>query len=491
MRADVDFESYAAARWHPVVWTLVLLGVPPGHAATLAREALAQRRSEWSHQDAFDDLDAELYRAVLDRKHRDGAAWWAEPPIDDQLWTELEPELDRLTPAQREWLILRHVAELPESYAAAVIGEEPDLPRGVPTGERLRDVTRSVPIQQPDLEQVAAMAGSLRDRRRRRGLLGTLALLGLGGAVALVVALTAGDEPATSPSRPLDPVEVTRAATGAAIPWYAEGQLHLRFFVLDIPDLRDVASINNGAVYTDSEGDLIQVEDQGERSRLATIGLDGTFVASDEDGLVAWLAAEEDSTLVVRSLTARSDVLRVDVQGSGRVIAVDSGSVFVHDDRGDVEISIETEEVTRLDEAGLLDVASKVRIFQEAPTRIHVVQPLFDIEFAWPGERAQLSEDGNFALAWVGDEVAIYDTRSGDQLVPDLAPNSSVLAAEFGPDETITYLVLQRRSSSGTVDVRSCSLGLVYLPSGVPAPTCLEEPAGYYRGVDTDLLLAR
>ena len=64
MRADVDFESYAAARWHPVVWTLALLGVPPGHAATLAREALAQRRSEWSHQDAFDDLDAPVARVT-------------------------------------------------------------------------------------------------------------------------------------------------------------------------------------------------------------------------------------------------------------------------------------------------------------------------------------------------------------------------------------------------------------------------------------------
>ena len=98
---------------------------------------------------------------MLDLKHHDDSAWWAEPAYDDELWTELEPELDRLAPAQREWLVLRHVAELPESYIAAVVGEpDPGGRSGVPTGERLREVARLIPVPPPDLEQVVAVAGS-------------------------------------------------------------------------------------------------------------------------------------------------------------------------------------------------------------------------------------------------------------------------------------------------------------------------------------------
>ena len=37
-------------------------------------------------------------------------------------------------------------------------------------------------------------------------------------------------------------------------------------------------------------------------------------------------------------------------------------------------------------------------------------QPLLDIAYTWPGENAQLSEEGTFALAWVDGGLAIYDT---------------------------------------------------------------------------------
>lgn len=491
MRADVDFASYAAARWHPVVWTLALLGVPPGHAATLAREAFAQRRSEWSRQDAFDDLDAELYRTVLEHKRRDRAAWWAEPPIDDELWTEIEPTLDSLTSAQREWLVLRHVAELPESYAVAVAGEEPELPSGVPTAERLREAARVVPVQQLDLDQVVAMAGGLQRRRRRRALLGVAGLVGMAGAIALAVILGTGGDPGPSAGRELDPVAVERATTGSAVGWYADGRLHLSHAVLDVPDVRAVATFNNGAVYADGQGDLAQVDDQGERTLLATLGEDGTFVVSDEENLVAWLSDTAEPTLVVHDLLAHSDLATVGIEGTGQVIAIDSGSVFLRDARGDLALSVETGRLEPLGTGSLLDVSSKVRVLQERSGWIRAEQPLFDIVYSWAGDGAQLSEDGNFVQTWVGDRLAIYDTRSGDQVAADVAPRERVLAAEFGPDETITYLLLDRRLSSGMVELRTCSLRVVYLPSGERAPTCVQEAAGVFRGTESDLLLAR
>jgi hypothetical protein len=492
MRVDVDFESYAAARWHLVVRTLVLLGVPPGHAATLARQAFARRRAEWSHQDAFDDLDAELYRTAFDLKHHDDTAWWAEPPFDDELWTELEPELDRLTQAQREWLVLRHVAELTEPCLAAVVGEA-DVPArsGVPTGDRLRDAARSIPVQPPDLEHLVEVAAEQRRHRRRRGF-ALAALLTVAGVVSLLVTVAARDDGDESPTRVLDRVPVERAPTGSAVGWYYDGRLHLEEVILDLPDVRTVATINDGAVYTDDGGRLVQVNDQGQRTVLATIGDDGTFTASDDDGLVAWLPEEEDAELVVRNLTVRTEIERVAVHGHGEVIAIDAGSVFFRDERGDHEVTLETGEVEQQGTDNLIDVSSKVRAFQEGSDTVRVVQPVGDIDHAWPGEGAQLSEEGLFVLTWTQSGFAIHDTRSGDEVAPDVGPGPDTLAAEFGPQNTITYLELETAAPSGVVVVRTCSLGLVFLPSGQRAPECTEEVVGPLRGdVPDHLQLAR
>jgi hypothetical protein len=491
MRMDVDFGSYAAARWHLVVRTLVLLGVPPGRAAELARQALARRRAEWSHLDAFDDLDAELYRAVLDLRRRDPTAWWASPPFDEDLWTEIEPALDRLTPPHREWLVLRHVAELPEAYIAAVVGESRPADRsGVPTGEELRDVARLVPVPPPDTEEVAALAAGLRRRRRRRAVLATAAVLAVAAAVGLVAVThdDAGDEAAI---RELAPVSVERVGTVAAVGWYADGRLHLKDAVLDLPSLRAVGVIDDGAVYLDDRGDLVQVNEQGQRLLLAPIGVDGTFAVSDEDGVVAWLPEAEDAELVVRNLTMRAELGRVRVHGAGRVIAVDAGSVFFRDDEGDQELVLQTGEVVPQNTSNLLDVAAKVRVVQETPDTIRVVQPLFDITYTWPGTGAQLSEEGLFVITRVDGDLTMYDTRSGHEVPVDVGADATVLAAEFGPANTITYLLLDRTTSPGTVVVRTCSQQLVFLPSGERAPKCAQDVVGPYGADAVMLRLAR
>ncbi len=492
MRVDGDFESYAAARWHLVVRTLVLLGVPPGHAATLTRQALVRRKSEWSHQDGFDDLDAELYREVLDLKRHDDAAWWGEPGFDEDLWVEIEPELDRLEPAQREWLVLRHVAELPESYIAAVVGEpDPGVRSGAPSGERLREVARLVPVQAPDLEQVVAMASESVRRHRRRGFAVTAAVIGVAGLVSLVVALSAGDGETGSPGRELALAPVERASSDATVGWYADGRLHLSDVILDLPDLQSVAVINDGAVYLDDGGDLVQVNDQGERTLLDTIGDDGTFAASDSEGLVAWLPEVLDGDLVVRNLAARKEVARVPVSGTAEVIAIDAGSVYFRDDAGDHELKLPGGEVEALGSANLIDVALRVRLFQHLSGVVRMEQPLFDIAYTWPGEDAQISEEGTVVLTWVGDRLAMHDTRSGEWIATDIGPNEGVLDAEFGPDNTIVYLVMNELESGGIVDVRTCSLGRTFLDSGAPAAKCIDEYAGQFSGLDTDLQLAR
>lgn len=283
---------------------------------------------------------------------------------------------------------------------------------------------------------------------------------------------------------------VERTPAVSAVGWYADGRLHLPQVVIDLPDVREVAAINDGAVYTDDSGDLVHVDDQGQRTVLATIGPDGTFVVSDEDGLVAWVADEEDAELVVRDLTARTEAARVSIEGFGAVIAIDSGRVYFRDVTGEHELALETGEVEYLGTANLLDVSLRVQAFQPREDVVVVQRPMVGESQVWPGDGAQLSDDGNFVLTWVDGAVTIYDTRSGDEVPPDLGPYEGVLAAEFGPDNMISYLVMHRQQSNGIVNIRTCSLGRVYLPSGEAAPTCIEEYAGQFRGVDTDLLLA-
>jgi hypothetical protein len=194
----------------------------------------------------------------------------------------------------------------------------------------------------------------------------------------------------------------------------------------------------------------------------------------------------------VRNLTVRSEIERVAVRGYGEVIAIDAGSVFFRDERGDHEVTLETGEVEPQDTDNLIDVSSKVRAFQESSDTVRVVQPLGNIDHAWPGEGAQLSEEGLFVLTWTQFGFAILDTGSGDEVAPDVGPGPDTLAAEFGPRNTITYLELETAASSGIVVVRSCSLGLVFLPSGERAPECIEEVVGPLRGDATDhLQLAR
>lgn len=189
MRDEADFTSYAAARWQRVVCTLVLLGVPPGHASVLAGRAFTLCHQEWEHHDAFDELDAELYRIVLDCKEHDPTDWWEEPPFDDEVWAQVEPVLDRLSPLERTGLLLRHVAGLPELYVSAVLGSR-RVGVSAPTPEELQEVARGVPVAPPDLEAMTRPAPDHPPRRSVRlpVVVGLAALVGV-VVVALLVLL--------------------------------------------------------------------------------------------------------------------------------------------------------------------------------------------------------------------------------------------------------------------------------------------------------------
>jgi RNA polymerase sigma factor (sigma-70 family) len=153
-RDDADFAAYMAARWPFVVRSLMLMGCSQQEAERTAQTGLARCYGSWDRVRKADDVDAHVYRAVLECWHgsrrRRRAAAPAEAPADvpsrlpadrteqasdrashsasDEevsdavlLRHALEKELARLAPEDREPLVLRFVADLAVQQVAEVL----------------------------------------------------------------------------------------------------------------------------------------------------------------------------------------------------------------------------------------------------------------------------------------------------------------------------------------------------------------------------------
>ncbi|MEP9364673.1 SigE family RNA polymerase sigma factor [Nocardioides sp. CN2-186] len=140
-RNDADFAAYMAARWPFLVRSLVLLGCPRHEAEDVVQTGLARCYASWDRVRKADDVDAYVYRTVLNCWHKSRRRrWWGEQPrgelperIEPDQVTDLvllrhalEAELRRLSAEHREVLVLRFVADLSEAQVAEVL----DVPVG-------------------------------------------------------------------------------------------------------------------------------------------------------------------------------------------------------------------------------------------------------------------------------------------------------------------------------------------------------------------------
>jgi DNA-directed RNA polymerase specialized sigma24 family protein len=140
MRNDADFAAYFTARWPLLVRTLVLLGSARREAEELARTGLAHCYAEWDRVLEADDVDAHVYRAVLECWHKALSHRGREEApevlleadtggdLSDQvlLRQALQAQLGRLDAEHREPVVLRFVADLTERQVAEVL----DVPVG-------------------------------------------------------------------------------------------------------------------------------------------------------------------------------------------------------------------------------------------------------------------------------------------------------------------------------------------------------------------------
>jgi DNA-directed RNA polymerase specialized sigma24 family protein len=136
MRHEADFAAYLAARWPAIVRTLVFLGQAQQEAEAVARGALANCYLDWDRVRESDDIEVEVYRAVLDRlRHADTGLppSYSSAPESLQLAADdsdavafrltLQAALARLAPDDRVVVVLRYAAGLLEPQVAEVLDE--------------------------------------------------------------------------------------------------------------------------------------------------------------------------------------------------------------------------------------------------------------------------------------------------------------------------------------------------------------------------------
>lgn len=494
MRDDGDFSAYAVARWPSLVRTLVLLGSRPDVAARQARTALGRLREQWDRRDGLGDLDSHAYRTVLECRRQDRGAWWDDPegtgpaPHDDGPldpgWVDLRRRLDQLTPEERAAVVLPAVADLTPEQVEDVLGRAVGPAPGFV--EALRRAADSTPVPPLVVADIAAAQRLQTRARRRRAWLVSLASL-------VVVAVVGGAWTwwATRPPPPpgLTDAVVAQVENPFSVGWYTDDTLHLARVELRVEALTRFAEWQAGAVYSDATGALIDVREDGRRTRLGEQRRDGSFAVSDEEGLVAWVQDGEVPELRVYDLLARELVGRTELASGDEaaVLAIDDTSVFYVDGASSYEYDLGVGGLTTARPPGLLDVARGTRVYQTDPESIQMSRDSEGVrtDRFQPGRGAQLSPEGDYVLTRIDDggsrlgQVRIYDTRTGEEIDSGLPLDAEVFAAVLGGGGVATYLVElaqdepddgPRLSNSGSLQLTTC-----LVPEPGVAATCAVE----------------
>jgi hypothetical protein len=251
--------------------------------------------------------------------------------------------------------------------------------------------------------------------------------------------------------------------------------------VLRIEGLRDMTVVGSGVVYGDDAGRVVYAGDDGGREVLGHKAPGVPVAATDETGLAAWY---DPATQEVSIVDAVSGDVRVHtlVDDNPNVVAVDGDVVYlVGADGTRALLPTGPTSETAVGRGDLLDVRSRIRVFQLPRDRILVVQSAFNTTFTLPGRGARLAPDGATVVTadpMTGAPLA-YDTRSGQQLDTGTVDGEEVLAVEPGDRSTLAYVV----RSGGDRILRTCQLGQLDTGS-----TCRDLRIGEAEG---DAVLAR
>jgi len=499
-----DFASFIVARWPVLVRSLVLLGHEPARAEEATVAGLARCQPTWDRVRDEGDVEAHVYRVVLDQVARAGREPDADhdlepPPLLDpvlsdrservELLAALEAALAKLPREERAVLVLRFAADLEPDQAAVILARpmavvEEQERRGLlqlasgAEWARLReggfepsevflDAGEVIPVRNPPVDEVLARAAVARRRRRKWA---------AGAAAAAVVVLGASTWLGTRPSgQQLPESVVTQAHNPANIEWYANLALHLPDVTVELPQISDMVPVADSVVYGDENGLVVQVRADGSLAKLGETVPDKPVVGSNERGWVAWVQPGDTADrLVVWDVVRGEMVASRSVAKGATPVAIDGDSVLYTTPGRDwrwqpvAPVGVQPSWTRGGD---LLDVASGVRVSQREPGRIHITQPLFDVEVDVPGNGAILRNDGDYLLTEVDEPdphtIVLYDAASGDPVDVGLGREEVAVQAAFDANGAAVFLVEHRAnapepgqdlrlSTTGPTIMRSC-----------------------------------
>ena len=131
------FEEYVAARWAPLVRNVYMLGCAPAEAEDVVQDALFDVWRHWARVTKADDVDAYVFRVVLNKlkrtrrfarpAHVEALTDRDEFAVPDATTTSLleldiRESLRRLPMDQRAVIVLRYLADQSEDSIARILG---------------------------------------------------------------------------------------------------------------------------------------------------------------------------------------------------------------------------------------------------------------------------------------------------------------------------------------------------------------------------------
>lgn len=136
MDHEAEFTEYAAARWHALVRTGVLLGCGLAEAEDLAQQTLVRCLVKWAQVRRATDRDAYVARLQLNLLRQSRRRRWSGERATERLPDRPTPDatgrvddadaltraLRRLPEAQREAVVLRHYLHFTEAQIAEATG---------------------------------------------------------------------------------------------------------------------------------------------------------------------------------------------------------------------------------------------------------------------------------------------------------------------------------------------------------------------------------
>jgi hypothetical protein len=491
VHGDPDFTTYVVARWLPVVRVLVVLGHSVEQAEDAAVASFARLLPDWARLRREGDVDVELGRVVLDTWVRTRgpqpvprvpvavpAGRLVTRELEDQLalLERLLDGLDRLDETTRVTVVLRHLGELDPDQVSEVLGEpRSEVQRRmsqaaaaldlVPLEPACHSAATAIDVPPPSVSRVVAHAEAA---RRRRWL--------AAGAVAAVLVVVAGVAVAvTRPAASTDPhaLPVSPVENIVDDPWWLDGELHLDHGTVPVEDVSQMVATGIGVVYSDADGAVTAVDDDGTQTPLGTLDPATPMVSQPRFGWVAWTEPRGGDLVVYDVITDR-EVGRLDSTTDTRVIGWDRERLYYHHEGNDWSVSVNVGALTDPIQIArplggfasvLLDVSSGTRLRDD--DGLSAAQPLFNLVRDIPGTNGQLSPDGNFVLTHSGDgRPSLYDVRTGDEDGTWFdAKGWTPVAAAFTTEGRVVWVVDTQDGSYGLFE---CQASMDYINSMNP-----------------------